>query len=145
MDPSSIPDGIVIVSVFRLFSTPSLWHVLHGVSGTSPSPSHVGHAVLVCTTPKIVRWVETRIPLPPHVSHFFMRVPGSAPIPAQRAHTFVLVSVTSRSVPNTASEKPTSMSTRTSCPCSRACRPRPPLNPNKSPNKSPRYSNPPPF
>ena len=65
---------------------PAPSHSEHGVSGMRPSPPHTSHTAVRTSWPNAVRATRWCWPVPSHVAHATIGVPGSAPLPLQRGH-----------------------------------------------------------
>src|SRR3989344_8746560 len=125
ISPLLMPGGtpIAISSCFLYIPIPP--HVLHFSSGVSPFPLQ---ALQVCTVEKLpkndLRISVTR-PLPLQVAHFFIFMPGFAPVPLQISQREAFPSSTFRWVPKTLSSKVISISIEISLPRSTRVPPAP--------------------
>src|ERR1700687_5300727 len=128
------PAGTRTTICFSALTRPSPRHFLHGEGMIVPSPEQVGHGATLITWPKNERWARRTSPLPPHVAHTVVDVPGSAPLPSHRSHGSSNFTVTVFSTPVATSASVNGIGILMSDPV-RGPPPRPPPPPpNRSPN-----------
>src|SRR5206468_255349 len=90
---SWIPGGISTSRSRSASTRPSPPQTRRGFSTTRPVPPQRGQDCARTNSPKNVREICSRRPLPAHVGHVIALVPGPAPVPPQAAQALVPVAV----------------------------------------------------
>src|SRR5690625_1814393 len=103
--PVATPAGTLIFKLRRERTRPSPEHSVHGSGITVPKPWQAEHWAVVITCPRNERATRWTVPRPPHTSQVRGSVPGAQQEPSQTLQTTAVSTVTSSSVPKTASDK----------------------------------------
>src|SRR5678810_299893 len=112
--PVSDPAGTVIITFFRLRTSPAPPHLGQRSDGICPRPRHMGHGRFTANPP----WPNEITPRPLHSGHTFSVAPGAAPDPLQTSHSSFTSSSTETLSPTAATRNGTSSIVSTVCPLS---------------------------